>query len=505
MTTTTAARSAGPIQFDAATWLAERAAGDILMTPDGWMTEANVPARRLFRFPEGQTARGLNFRRFCRQPTRLAEAVQAIQAAGYVHSWDADLVAFDGWPVYAVVNLAGDFEGGFLTAVRAQLFDIGEWRRAQERTLFGQRIEAIGRLAGGVAHDFNNLLTVISGHAECLALGIPDDSPLNRSVAAIQVSATRAATLTQKLLSFGRRQVLHPRVIDPAGLVRAVAADLGRRVGTRVSIDIEAASPAWPVRVDPAQAERAVSTIAAHAVEAMADGGTLVFRVSHADIGPEWSPTRAFVKPGRYARLDLSCTGMTLDADMHIRMFEPFFREKSVVRDGLGLAAAFGLVKQSGGYMWLEGERPGETLFTVLLPAVAEEGAALEPLAADTSPGTVLVVDDDDVLRSLAVRIVGQQGYTVLEASSADAALQVVHTRPVDVVISDVLLDGARSDDMATALLGALPNLRVLRISGAPDEPPADSVPFDPARVAFLEKPFTATQLVERVRALMEG
>jgi len=231
MTTTTLARSDGPTQFDAAAWLEEHAAGDILMTPDGWMTEANRPARRIFRLPGGQDVRGLSFRRFCRQPARFAETVQAIRTAGYVGSWDADLVAFDGRPVHAVVNLVGDFEAGFLTAIRAQIFDISDWRRSQERTLFGQRIEAIGRLAGGVAHDFNNLLTVISGHAECLSVALAPDSPMNRSVVAIQASAARAATLTEKLLSFGRRQVLQPHVIDLADLTRRVEATLRRAVG----------------------------------------------------------------------------------------------------------------------------------------------------------------------------------------------------------------------------------------------------------------------------------
>ncbi|MDH4064662.1 MAG: hypothetical protein OEW19_09695, partial [Acidobacteriota bacterium] len=316
MTTTTAAVPAG--QFDAVAWLEEHAAGDIRMTPDGWLLEANRPAYRMFRLPEGQQARGLNFRRFCREPAHFAEAVQAIHSAGCIGAWDVDLVAFDGRPVHAIVNLAGEFEGGGLAAIHVQLFDITEWRRGQERTLFGQRLDAIGRLAGGVAHDFNNLLTVISGHAECLALSITPDSPMNRSVTAIQASAARAATLTQKLLSFGRRQVLQPRVVVLADLVRHVEADLRRLFGHRVSVTTEIAGPVWRVRVDPGHTERALGAIAAHAIDGMTEGGALAFRVSRVTVGPEWSPSRAFVKPGRFTRLEVRCTGTTLDADTHI-------------------------------------------------------------------------------------------------------------------------------------------------------------------------------------------
>jgi two-component system, cell cycle sensor histidine kinase and response regulator CckA len=512
MTTTTLARSDGPTQFDAAAWLEEHSAGDILMTPDGWMTEANRPARRIFRLPGGQDVRGLSFRRFCRQPARFAETVQAIRTAGYVGSWDADLVAFDGRPVHAVVNLVGDFEAGFLTAIRAQIFDISDWRRNQERTLFGQRIEAIGRLAGGVAHDFNNLLTVISGHAECLSVALAPDSPMNRSVVAIQASAARAATLTEKLLSFGRRQVLQPQVIDLADLTRRVEATLRRAVGHRLSLSTQVAHPTWRVRVDPGRTERALSAIASHAIEAMADGGALAFCLGNADIGPEWSPTRAFVKPGRFVRLDMTCIGMTLDADTHVRMFEPFFSEKGAVRDGMGLAAAFGLVKQSGGYMWLEAERPGETLFTVLLPAVAGEADAPGREPADASPATILVVDDDDAVRNVIVKIIAQQGYKVLAAASADAALRLGQDTPVDLLIADVLLDGARSnvlldgarsDDLAAALLRDWPRMRLLGISGHPADGWEPGSP-EQARVAFLQKPFTAAALIERVRRLLE-
>lgn len=499
--TTTPVPSAHLSRFDAADWLDDHAAGDILMTPDGWMTEANRSARRILRLPSGRDPRGLNFRDFCRQTARFAETVAAIQTAGYVRSWDAELVAFDGRPVHAVVNLVGEFDDGFLTAIRAQLFDIADWRRSQERTLFGQRIEAIGRLAGGVAHDFNNLLMVITGHAECLSVAFAPEDPMHRSVAAIQASAARAATLTEKLLSFGRRQVLQPRVIDLADLVQRVAGTIRHPSCPAITLTTEA-PPAWRVRVDPARTETAVSAIAAHAIETMGDGGALAFTIGNAEIGPEWSPTRAFVKPGRFVRLDLTCSGMTLDTDTHVRMFEPFFSEKGVVRDGMSLAAAFGLVKQSGGYMWIESERPGDTTFTVLLPAVADDAdaAAISPAA---QPPTILVIDPDDAVRGMIGKIIALQGYTLIDAPDADTAVRLELHAPIDLLIAD-LGPGQLPDEWAAALRQQSPRMRVLGISGHPADM-CSSAPGDQAGLAFLPKPFTAAELLERVSRLLEG
>jgi signal transduction histidine kinase/CheY-like chemotaxis protein len=504
MTTAEAGGSSQALaQFSEATWLEENAAGELVLTPDAWLLEANRAAVRMFRLPDGQEARGLNFRRFCRQPARFAETVQAIQAEGRLENWDGDFVAFDGSPLHAVVNLVGQFEGGpTLKSIRALVFDITTWRRSQERTLFGQRIEAIGRLAGGIAHDFNNLLTVISGHAECLSLGIAADDPMTRSVAAIQASAARAATLTQKLLAFGRRQVLQPKIVDLGDLVLAVEADVRRTFGHRVSIGVDIARPAWPVRVDPVQIERALCTIAGHAIDAMPDGGALTFRVGNAAIGHEWAQSRAFVKPGRFVRVDVACDGMPLDVDAHIKVFEPFFSEKGAVRDGMGLAAVFGLIKQSGGYIWLDGDGPTHTTFTLLLPA---EGAAVaeRPDAAPArTAGTILVVDDDDAVRGLIVKILQHQGYTVLEAANVDTGTRLSAAHAIDLLISDVVLDGARGDDFAASLLRTRPTLRLMCISGYPEARTHRA--FDPARAVFLEKPFSAAQLVDRVRALLE-
>jgi len=485
----------------ASAWLEDNAAGDIVLDPDGWLLACNRAAARMFRLPDDYDGRGLNIRQFCRVPERFMDTVQALQVTGRLENWDGDFVALDGAPIHVVVNLVGNFdEHRRLSSLRAYLFNITEWRRGHERALFGQRLETIGRLAGGIAHDFNNLLTVISGHAECLTMALPADDPMRRSVTAIQESAARAATLTQKLLAFGRRQVLQARVVDPSELVLTVEADVRRTFGRRILVSAEIVRPLWPVRVDPEQIERALGTIAAHAVDSMSDGGAVTFRAENVDVGFDYPQARSFVQRGRYVRIDVTCAGMTLDLDAQTRVFEPFFTANGSPRDGMGLAAVFGLVKQSGGYIWLDSERAMQTTFTMLLPADHTAGVSHASQATGVAH-TVLVVDDDVEVRGLIVKILKHQGFIVHEAGTAEAGAAICDAHEIDLLISDVVLEDVRGDEFAAGLLATRPDLKLMCISGYPESPAVRGL--DPARAVFLEKPFSARELVERVRELL--
>ena len=296
--------------------------------------------------------------------------------------------------------------------------------------------------------------------------------------------------------------MLQARVIDLADVVLSVEADIRRAFGHRVSCAVDISRPTWQVRVDPEQMARAMAVLGSHAAEAMGDEGQLTFRLGNSVIGEEWAASRAFVKPGRYVRLDLSCAGMPLDVEAHMRAFEPFFSERGSLRDGMGLAAVFGLVKQSGGYIWLDPDGPRQTTFTILLPAETAV-AAVQPTPASARAGaTVLLVDDDDEVRGLVVKMLEEQGYRVLEAATADAALRAGSTHDLDLLVLDAMLAGVRSDDLAATLLRAHPRLRVIGISGYPETRALGHL--DASRMAFLEKPFSAVQLVERARALLE-
>jgi two-component system cell cycle sensor histidine kinase/response regulator CckA len=502
MTTTTDTAAPMPAlagSDQVAAWLEQDGAGDIVMSPEGWLLDCNGAAARMFRLPDDYDGRGLNIRQFCRFPERFLETVQAVQVTGRLENWDGDFVALDGAPLHVVVNLVGNFdERRVLQSIRAYLFNITEWRRGHERTMFGQRIETIGKLAGGIAHDFNNLLTVIGGHADVLAMALEPGDPMHRSVAAIQECSARAAALTQKLLAFGRRQVLQPKLVDLTALINTVEADVRRTFGRRIVVGVDVAALA-PVRVDPAHIERALGTVAAHAIDAMQEGGAVNFRARTVTIGLDQPQARSFVKHGRYVRIEIGCSGMVLDDEAQLRVFEPFFLEKGSVRDGLGLAAVFGVIKQSGGYIWLDSERTMQSTFTVLLP-VDEAAAATQPAIEPTSK-TILVVDDDEEVRGLIGKILQHQGYDVLQVSTTDEATAMCSAHDIGLLISDVVLGSDRGDEHAAKLLGEYPRMKLMCISGYPEAVAIKGL--DQARASFLEKPFSARELVKRVRDMV--
>ena len=357
---------------DATQWLEDHSAGDVLFAPDGVLLDYNYAASRMFRVPPEIDIRGQNLLQFCTHQAQFAEMMAALLVTGRLQNWDANFTRTDGTHLHVVVNLVANFDPGReLVSVRAHVFNITEWRRGHERIVFGQRAEAIGRLAGGIAHDFNNLLTVIAGHAERLVTALGLDDSRRRSASAIQEAAARAARLTRQLLAFGRRQLLMPEVVDPNRLVRSVEADVRRTFGRRIGVGVATDAAVPEAYVDPGQLEWAIETLVAYRVDAMPDGGTLMFRTGRRDVGVDRPEALAFVKPGTYVEIEIADSGPWIDADAQVRIFEPFYAVASLGSSdaGLGLAAVFGVIKQSGGYMWTDSRRPSGATFTILVPA----------------------------------------------------------------------------------------------------------------------------------------
>jgi two-component system, cell cycle sensor histidine kinase and response regulator CckA len=345
-------------------------AGYGLFAPDGTIIDYNQGATRMFMVPRNVDLRGTSVLRLCARPDRFHEMVRALRVSGQLQNWDGAFMRFDGAPLHVVANLVGNFDAlGVLVSIRVHFFNITEWRLGHERMLLGRRAEAVGQLAGGLAHDFNNLFTVISGHADRLmnAFGMEDQA--RRSAAAIHEAAARALRLTRQLLAFGRRLMLQPEPINPNELVREVERELRVRFGPRVVVTV-ALDPYVPfVFVDPSQLAASFVEIATSRADAIPDGGMLTLRSSCRQYGEERLPSQAFVQPGRYVQIEISDTGVSMDGDTQLRLFEPFhaWAQRSD-QSGLGLAAVFGVVKQSGGYIWVDGLRPSGAQFTILLP-----------------------------------------------------------------------------------------------------------------------------------------
>ncbi|HWP34705.1 MAG TPA: response regulator [Thermodesulfobacteriota bacterium] len=371
-----------------------------------------------------------------------------------------------------------------------------------------QKLEAIGRLAGGIAHDFNNLLTAITGYTELLLRRLGGDDPVRRDLEQIAKAAERAASLTRQLLAFSRRQVLCPRLLDPATAVRNVAAMLERLVGEPIELVTCVEPDLGLVKADPAQLEQVLVNLALNARDAMPQGGRLTLEASSVTLDAARSGRDPALPPGRYVRLTVRDTGCGMDAETQAHLFEPFFTTKPLGKGtGLGLSVAYGIVTQSGGHIAVE-SAPGQgSAFSVYLPRA--DGADGEPAGrreARRGSETVLLVEDEEVVRQLVREVLQQHGYTVLEARQGEEALELArgYAEPIDLLVTDVVMPRIGGCELARRLAEARPSLKVLYVSGYTGNAlTCGDTPVE--ELAFLQKPFTPQALLAKVREVLDG
>ena len=384
--------------------------------------------------------------------------------------------------------------------------DVSDRKRLEERLYQAQKLDAVGRLAGGVAHDFNNLLTVITVHSDFL-LGQIDQSDvgLRADVEAIEQAAERAAALTQQLLAFGRKQLLQPRIVDLNTIVVDTSKMLRRLIGEHIEVVTALGSNLWDVKADPGQIEQVLVNLALNARDAMPTGGTLTIRTANAD--PRETPPDDV--DGPFVVLSVADSGCGMDTATRARIFEPFFTTKQSAGTGLGLASVHGIVAQSGGFIDVTSVLDEGTTMAVYLPRIVRESVDLPgpvplPLRA-TGNETVLLVEDEDGVRAVARRVLAAQGYTVLEAFDGAEALTLAagHAGMIELLVTDVVMPRKTGPQVAAELLAQRPELKVLYVSGHADE---GVLPLTPAGsdTAFLQKPFTHDSLAASVRALLD-
>lgn len=384
-------------------------------------------------------------------------------------------------------------------------------RQTQDQLLQAQKMEAVGRLAGGIAHDFNNLLTAILGYGQFLLDNHPPGDPLHDDIAEVMRAGERAAALTRQLLAFSRRQVLEPRILDLNETMATVAKLLERVIGEDIELAVIPAPGLWRVSADPGQIERIILNLAVNARDAMPEGGTLTIETANVVFSPEAVRHRAPMRPGAYVRLAVSDTGVGMPPEVREHIFEPFFTTKSVGRGtGLGLATVYGIVKQSNGFIWCESTPGRGTTFEILLPRVEgePEGEAERQVGVQTNGHgeTILLVEDDPAVRDLARALLEARGYSVLAAPDGHQALHMAdsHGGPLHLLLTDVVMPGLSGRDVAERLTASRPEVRVLYMSGYPDEVLGTRRVLGPD-VHLLHKPFTAAVLLERVREAIAG
>jgi PAS domain S-box-containing protein len=374
-----------------------------------------------------------------------------------------------------------------------------------------QKMEAVGRLAGGVAHDFNNLLTVICGLSELMLQELPDDD-VNRSlVVDIQRAGQRAVSLTRQLLAFSRKQVLNPKVIDLERIVGEVESMLRRLIGEDILLVIRTTGREQLARVDPGQLEQVMLNLAVNARDAMPKGGQLSIETGAVELTYEYCRQHPGSRPGRYVRLIVRDTGSGMPPDVVARLFEPFFTTKEAGKGtGLGLAMVFGIIKQSDGYIEVESEVGKGSAFIVYLPAVGgsqtdDEDAPSPSRVSSSGRETILLVEDEEDVRRLSKRALESFGYRVLEAASGEDALAIARANAatISLLITDVVMPGLSGPEVADRLTARHSSMRVLFVSGYIDDAVVRHGVVD-GEHAFLQKPFMPAALAAKVREILD-
>lgn len=400
-------------------------------------------------------------------------------------------------------------EGDLLGVIGVAL-DITDRKRLTDQLRQSQKMQAVGELAGGVAHDFNNLLMVVKGHAEMLLDQLAESSPLRQNVVQVQKAAERAASLTRQLLAFSRLQVLQPRVIDLNEVVGGMIQMFSRVIGANIELAFLPGSRLGHVKADPSQIEQVLLNLVVNARDAMADGGRLTIETSTVELDRSHAAKHTGMIPGHFVMLVVSDTGCGMDAKTQARIFEPFFTTKTQGKGtGLGLATVYGVVKQSGGFIWVYSEPGHGTTFKIYLPEVAEEvdRSVVEKVAPRAQKGseTILIVEDEESVRDLVKDYLVAAGYHVLEASDGVQALEIAagHTGTIHMLVTDVVMPRLSGREVAARISATRTNLRVLYISGYTDDSVFRHGVLE-GGMAFLQKPFNLKTLAQKIREVLD-
>src|SRR5271165_1743311 len=434
-------------------------------------------------------------------PAEYTRLVEEFRSTGRMDGFEVRWKRKDGAAITVRISgraVAGDAPADVLEAIAE---DITERRVLEDQFRQAQKMEAVGRLAGGIAHDFNNLLMVVSGYTEVLLDQLTPENALHAKAEAIQQASDRATTLTRQLLAFSRKQLLELKVID----VNAIVADMERLLRPLIGEDIElTTSLALGVgctRADAGQLEQVIMNLVVNAKDAMPNGGKICIRTASVTLDDSYRPENTFIKNGPYVMISVSDNGEGMDRETQARIFEPFFTTKEKGKGtGLGLSTVYGIIKQSGGYVFVQSEAGRGTVFTIYFPRVNEpseaHGDLPVSLAAAGGTETVLLVEDEDSVRQLVRETLESRGYRVLEAANGQAAITVAANHPdqIHLVITDVVMPGLNGHELVQQLLPARPAIKILYLSGYAQDA-FSTPPAAEAQKTFLQKPFTLQSL----------
>ena len=477
--------------------------GVLLLAADGRISYANGRLGAMLARPVAELtgAAVVDLVSEADRPTFAAELARA--ADGTTRRLEVGLRHDGGQAIRALVALTARVDDG---GVLAMVADVTEQKNVEAQLRQAQKLDAVGQLAGGVAHDFNNLLTVIDGYAALLGAGADEASA--RDLGMIRDAAARAGGLTRQLLAFSRTQAAEVCVVDLVGLVAGLEGMLRRLIREDIALVVTAAAAPQPVWADPGQLEQVLINLAVNARDAMPDGGTLTLATRRVDVEGEGA-AQLGAPPGDYVLITVADTGCGMPAEVAARVFEPFFTTKEHGKGtGLGLSTVYGIVTQAGGHVRLNSTPGSGTTFEVYLPVTAVPAATSpaddgpQPLATGTE--TILLIEDDPAVRTLTERILRTAGYRVLAGADGHRALEIVRaTDGISLLVTDVIMPGMNGRELADRITALLPGLPVI-FTSAHTRGVLTHTGDDPS-VAFLEKPFTATAITNKVRAALDA
>ena len=443
-------------------------------------------------------------------PARRDEFMRLLEEHGVVRDFECEYYRKDGTRAWSLINARAvrDAQGKTLYFEGTDQ-DITDRKRLEAQFEQAQKMEAVGRLAGGVAHDFNNLLSVILGYADLSSSLLDPGHPVFDKIAQMRRAAERGAGLTRQLLAFSRRQVVHPRIVDLNKVVSGSTDMLKRLVGEDVTISFKSAGDLWMVKVDPGQIEQILMNLSVNARDAMPRGGRILIETSNLRADEQFVSPHAQMPPGAYVMLTFADTGAGIDAEMLPLIFEPFFTTKETGKGtGLGLAMVYGIVKQSSGHIWVYSEPDQGTTFRICFPQCAGVEAVLAQtpaLGIRRGTETILLVEDESHLRDLVATLLEKNGYKVLKAEAGPAALALIQSTPskIDLLLTDVIMPGMSGVELCTHMLKLRPEIRLLCMSGYTGDQLSSYGQFESEKT-FLQKPFSNNALLKKVRSALD-
>jgi len=478
----------------------------------GILQDANPALVGMFGYSNAAELRGRHL------GSLYADAQQWFQTADYFHAGrefnnlTTECLRKDGTPLVARISGRTIADGARGTSFEIFMEDITETRTLELQLRQAQKMEAIGRLAGGIAHDFNNILMVISGYSEFLLERIGTDPQLRAPAQEISNATERATSLTRQLLAFSRKQMLAPKILDLNEVVTENLKMLTRMIGEDIDLVMVPSQAIGAIRVDPGQVDQVIMNLAVNARDAMPQGGKLTIETSNVTLDENFARTHAPLAPGEYVMLAISDTGVGMDLDTQNRIFEPFFTTKGAKGTGLGLSTVYGIVKQSGGYIFVESQPQHGTSFRAYFPRVdVREESAMAPEfiglpRQQRGEETILLVEDEANLRRLARQYLETQGYKILEAEDGLAALQITagYRGDIDLLLTDVIMPGMNGRQLAASITANRPEIRVLYMSGYTENAIGHNGLLD-AGINLLQKPFSLPALKDKVREVLDS